>query len=566
MRLSWPRPDLPADVVVGLVGPGAPFELVMDDRSGLRRPVFANRPRSIIEVLAAGAERFGDRPYLVFPERTVTFGSVVDAVARVAAEMATRFAVGPGDRVGVASANRLEFALTVWATAALGAVTVAFNGWWTGPELAYAVGLTRPRVVFADDRRMERLTKSEVDVSLCSFEQEFCQFETAHVAPALPTVRVGEDDPFVILFTSGTTGRPKGVPISHRNAIHFSLAAQLRGAELRARATLAGAEPVTPFLPCAIGASPMFHVSGLTCTMIPAPMTGLTTVYPPPGRWEEPTHLRLTEQHQATGWSLVPTQLWRLLEWPELDRYDLGSLRTVTGGSAVWPPELLRRLEQRLPWVRPALGLGYGMTETNGLGTTLGGPATFTHPDSVGEPSPTVEIEIRHPVDHRPLGEDEVGEIALRTASTVDGYWEDPVATAAAIDGDGWYHTDDLGFHRGGFVYLAGRRDDLIIRGGENVSPAEIENRLYEHASVAEAAVIGVAHPTLGQQVKAFVVLKDGSVAEAHEIRSFCGRALAAFKVPEQIEIVPALPHNASGKVLKHLLARGETVGDFVEE
>jgi acyl-CoA synthetase (AMP-forming)/AMP-acid ligase II len=225
----------------------------------------------------------------------------------------------------------------------------------------------------------------------------------------------------------------------------------------------------------------------------------------------------------------------------------------------------LRRLEERLPWVRPALGLGYGMTETNGLGTALGGAATFLHPDSVGEASPTVEVEIRDPKTRRALAEGEVGEIALRSATMFAGYWRDPVATEAAID-DGWYHTGDVGSHRDGFVYLAGRRNDLIIRGGENVSPVEVENRLFEHPAVAEAAVIGVPHETLGQQVRAFLVLKDGRHVTAEEVRSFSGAALASFKVPEHIEFVDALPHNASGKVLKHLLFGEGATSDFVEE
>lgn len=299
--------------------------------------------------------------------------------------------------------------------------------------------------------------------------------------------------------------------------------------------------------------------------MVPAPMNGLTLVYPPAGRWREEVHLALSEEHQVSGWSLVPTQLWRLLDRPDLGRYDLASLRTVAGGGAVWPPGLLRKLEERLPWVRPALGLGYGMTETNGLGTSLGGTDSFLHPDSIGQPSPTVELEIRDPLTRQSLAEGVVGEIALRSASTFAGYWRDPAATDAVIE-KGWYHTGDLGTHRDGFVYLAGRRSDLIIRGGENVSPVEVENRLYEHPAVIEAVVVGVPHRTLGQQVKAFVVLREGHSTSAAEIRAFAGDALAAFKVPEQIAFVDALPHNASGKVLKHLLLEGDANSDFVEE
>jgi acyl-CoA synthetase (AMP-forming)/AMP-acid ligase II len=559
-RLTWPGRDLPRGEVEQLLEPGGPFELMMEDRSGFALQVFTHRPTSVVEVLKAGADRYVDRPYLVFPERTLTFESVVGAVAHLAMGMRNRFGVRSGDRIAIAAANCVEYALLFWAVTALGATTVGLNGWWTGPELAYAVQLTDPRVVLADQRRLERLDPFDLGSTVCPLEETVAELEAEGSGASLPEVSSHEDDPVVILFTSGTTGRPKGVPISHRNVIHFALANQLRGAELRARAGAA-----MPPLPCALSTSPMFHVSGLTCTMVPAPMNGLTLVYPPIGRWREDVHLALSEQHRVSGWSLVPTQLWRLLDWPDLERCDLTSLRTVTGGGATWPPGLLRKLEERLPWVRPALGLGYGMTETNGLGTSLGGAASFVHPDSIGQPLPTVEIEIRDPVTRRSLTEGVVGEIALRSASTFAGYWRDSTATQAVIE-DGWYHTGDLGSHRDGFVYLAGRRRDLIIRGGENISPVEVENRLYEHPAVAEAAVVGVPHQTLGQQVKAFLVLREGHTTTAAEIRTFAGTALAAFKVPEHVEFVGTLPHNASGKVLKHLLLPGDLSSDFVEE
>jgi acyl-CoA synthetase (AMP-forming)/AMP-acid ligase II len=164
------------------------------------------------------------------------------------------------------------------------------------------------------------------------------------------------------------------------------------------------------------------------------------------------------------------------------------------------------------------------------------------------------------------LPEGVVGEVALRSACNFLGYWDNPKATAEVLDADRWYHTGDLGLHRAGVVYLEGRRQDLIIRGGENIYPVEIENRLFEHPGVAEVAVVGVDHPTLGQEVKAFVVAKDGLRLDVDELRSFCAASLAAFKVPAYVELVPSLPHNAAGKVLKHLLGRPEAATDFIEE
>ncbi len=566
MTLTWPNPNLSEELRLALVGPGAPFELVEEEVLGTPIQVFADRPRTIVEILRSGADAFAGRPYVVFPERQLTFDAVIGPVAAVARSLKETYGVGRGDRVAICSANCVEFVLTFWAVTALGGVTAALNGWWTGPEMAYALELTEPKLLLGDRRCLGRLDGIDLPgLPRVLFEEDFAALESAGAGADLPDEDIDEDDPFLILFTSGTTGRSKGAMISHRSNIHFGLATRLGAAEGMATAP-PGQPSAPPTLPCSISASPMFHVAGLNCSLVLAPMNGLTIVYPPAGRWSEASQLELTEKHGATMWSLVPTQLWRLLDWPALGDYDLSSLKTVGGGSAVWAPELLRRLEQQLPWVRPGLSLGYGMTETNGLGTALRLDNTYSHPDSIGRPSATVQVEIRDPDTHAALPDGQVGEIALRCGSVFLGYWRNPEATAKALDADRWYHTGDFGHVRDGFVYLEGRRQDLIIRGGENVYPVEIENRLIEHPGVAEVAVVGLTHATLGQEVAAYVVEKvPGSLAAA-DIRDWCSATLAGFKVPTQVEFVSELPHNASGKVLKHLLGSHLPPSDFVQE
>jgi acyl-CoA synthetase (AMP-forming)/AMP-acid ligase II len=567
MTLVWPDAGLPEDVRRSLVGPGGPFELVEEEVLGTVMEVFANRPRTIVEIFRGGVERFGDRPYTVFPEREFSFESIIGPVAAVARGLQDKYGIEKGDRVGICAANCVEWVLTFWAVTALGGVTVALNGWWTGPEIAYALELTEPKVLLGDRRRMSRLEGIDVGGLPCVvFEDEFEGIESSGAGAALPDTDIDEDDPFLILFTSGTTGRPKGAMISHRSNIHFGLSTYLRGAENMARVAAAGESVPAPVPPCSVSASPMFHVAGLNCSLVLAPLSGQTIVYPPAGKWQEAVQLALTEKYRGTVWSLVPTQLWRLLEWPTLKDYDLTSLRTVGGGSAVWPPELLRKLEETLPWVRPGLGLGYGMTETNGLGTSLSRGDTYTRPDSIGQAAPTVQVEIRDPETHQVLPHGEVGEIALRTAATFLGYWRNPEATARALDAERWYHTGDFGHIRDGFVYLEGRRQDLIIRGGENIYPIEIENRLIEHPGLFEVAVVGVPHTALGQEVKAYVVEKvPGSLSEA-DVEEWCAVTLARFKVPTHVEFVAELPHNATGKVLKHLLGSTQAPSDFVQE
>jgi acyl-CoA synthetase (AMP-forming)/AMP-acid ligase II len=504
---------------------------------------------------------------VVFPDRSLTFSSIIEPVATLASNLSERFGVTRGDRVAIASANRAEYLLTFWAATSLGAITVALNGWWTGSEMAYGIELTRPKVLLGDERRLARL--AGVDLSpmpVVDFDEDFSELESAGGDASLPDVAMSEDDPYVILFTSGTTGRPKGAVISHRGNIHFGLATQLRGAAFAASAVAGGGQTPPQGQACAITAFPMFHVSGLTCTLALAPLNGMCTVLPPVGRWSEETHLRLTVEHRATSWSVVPTQLWRLLEWPDLHEYDLSSLRGVGGGGAVWPPELLKRLEQQLPWVRPGISVSYGMTETNGHGVSLDPGGSYSNPDSIGKPSPTVQVEIRDPVSREPLPEGVVGEIALRTPAGFIGYWANSEATAACFDRDRWYHTGDYGHVRDGYVYLEGRRTDLIIRGAENIYPIEIENRLFEHPEIVEAAVVGVDHPTLGQEVKAYIVRRPYSALTEAEVVEWCEKTLAPFKAPSQVDFVAEMPHNATGKVLKHYLGSADSPGDFIRD
>jgi len=560
---------LPDGARRALIGPGAPFELVVEDVLGVPTTVFAARPRSLRDLLVSAADRFGDLPYLTFPDRELSFRSVLAPVAAAAALLRDRFGVTAGDRVGIFAANCAEYVVAFWAATSLGAVTVGLNGWWTGPEAAWGLDLTRPRVLLGDRRRLERLDGLEVACPSVVFEDESAALLEGHGEAPLPDAPLGEDDPFLILFTSGTTGRPKGALLSHRNNIHFIQSSLLGPA---ARAAILAAESGSPApsapageQPCVINASPMFHISGLNCQVVMAAATGMRIVYPPPGRWREDAYLELTERYRPQSWALVPTQLWRLLDRPDLDRYDLSSVRSVGGGSAVWAPELLRALERRMPWARPGLSTGYGMTETNGVGTSLRVPDTYDHPDSIGAASPGSAIQVRG-TDGSVLGEDEVGEICIHTAATFLGYWDDPAATRDALDADRWYRTGDHGFIRDGFVHLRGRRRDLIIRGGENIYPIEIENRLVEHPDIAEAAVIGVDHPTLGQEVKAVIVARDGSTLTADDVRGWVAGGLASFKVPTHVELVDALPHNASGKVMKHLLEHPRGRSGFVEE
>jgi acyl-CoA synthetase (AMP-forming)/AMP-acid ligase II len=538
-----------------LLGPGAPFEMVVEPVLGRPLPVFARRPRTARQMLDATTARVGDQPFLVFPDRTFTYRTIHEPIAAVAASLQDRFGIGPGDRVAIASPNTAAHAITAWAAISLGAVVVELNGWWTGAEMLHGIELTGPRVVLGDRRRLDRLAPGAVDVPLVCFEDDFARLEAGGAGRPLPPDPVREDDPLTILFTSGTTGRPKGAVLSHRAHVNMMMQAALQG-QVNAGRNQSDARPAPPAAgpPVSIGVSPMFHVSGFSCAVIGGALTGITIVYPPAGRWDPEVQLELTERHRATAWSIVPTQLWRLLEHPRLHDFDLSSLTRVGGGGSMFQPELRRQIHQRLPQV--TMSTGYGMTETCGAGTHHDGVAALEHPDAVGAPVPGYGIAIQEPGGDL-AGEGQTGEILLSGPSNFLGYWDDTKATDAALDDDRWYRTGEFGHLDGGLLYLDGRGSELIIRGGENVYPIEIENRLIEHQAIAEAAVIGTPDRVMGEQVMAIVVLHPGAALDPSAVQEWVAGALAPFKVPAQVEFRADLPHNAAGKVLKNQLVTG---------
>ena len=544
-RLVWTRDRVPEPLRGPLLGPGAPLEVVEEDVLGVPCLVFKQRAPHLRAVFENGGKAHADTPYLIFPERTFTYADAVGGAARIAAVLERDFGVEQGDRVAMASANGPAYALAWWATACLGAINTGLNGWWTASELEYGIELTKPKVLLVDRPRLDRLAAADLPkgLQIVPFD-ELDPYLDGDGTP-LPDVTIDEDEPVVILFTSGTTGRPKGAVLSHRIFVHCAMSSALLGAST----TMPGATPPEPGTrPAMILAAPFFHVSG-SLPLSTGPAFGSTIVFPPLGAWNETTHLRMTEEHRITGWSGVPTQYWRLLQHPEFDSFDLTSLRSLGGGGAVFPPELHRLVAEKLPDVR--VGQGFGMSETLGSGTRLYGNYVTDHPASVGVIEPTCEVEVRSP-EGVPLPEHEIGEICIRGACVFLGYWDNPEASAAVLDERRWYRTGDFGRIEGELLFLESRMRDLIIRGGENIYPIEVENRLVEHPDIADSCVIGVDHQILGQEVLAVVVVRPGASLTQDDVRQWVAVALASFKVPAEVVFRDALPYTQTGKVLKH--------------
>ncbi len=547
-----------------LCGPGAPFELVEEEVLGERVRVFKNRARSLRDVLVRAREH-ADAEYMLFVdggrERRYTFGEHETLVARTARALTDRFQVGPGDRVAILAANCPEWVIAFWATVSSGAICVGLNGWWTEDEIRYAVGDSAPKLVIADRKRAARI-EGELGVPLLIIEDEFEDLLAAYPEAELPSVPLAEEDPAIILYTSGTTGRAKGVVHTHGNVTNMIMVSFFHGARLM-MANPKQAE--LPALPNSIlVTSPLFHVSGLHCAAVTALAGGAKTVWPV-GRFDPEAVLGLIEREQITGWGYTATVLHRLLHHPSVTEHDLSSFRSVGGGGSPIPAPLLEKALACLPQCSHTMGVGYGLTEGTAFGTLNAGEELAADPASVGRPVPVVDVEIRNEKGEA-LPDGEEGEIHLRGPLVMREYWNDPEATQATIGPGRWLNTGDVGRIEDGKLYIASRKRDLILRGGENVYPFEVEQRLEAHPAVAEAAVLGVDHEELGQEVKAFVVPEPSTEVEPETLARWVGDALAYYKVPTHWEIrATPLPRNATGKVLKNAL-RDSRDSMFIEE
>ena len=554
--------DDPAAAVMALLAPGAPFEMADEDVLGEAMQVFVQRARSLRQLLEQ-AGRFGDSDYAVFHNggrrRALTFADHERRVASVAAALADR-GVGAGDRVAILAANCPEWIITFWATVSLGAVAVACNGWWTRDEIVHALAHTTPALLVADAKRLARLDGADPGMPVVVIEEDFVDLEGFAPDAALPDIPIDEDQPALLQFTSGTTGRSKAAVLSHRSVVAFVQVVTFLGAAQAASVGLPSTGPSRPRL----AVFPMFHISGLQSASITPMATGAGNVWPM-GRFDPATVIRLTTEEGIYAWNGTATHVFRLLQDPMIETLDVSLVQNVAIGGSATTPELVRATEERFPHLVDTFTSGYGLTESGGMVSHAGNAMLQANADSVGMAMPTVGVRIVDE-DGVEVPDGENGSICVRSPLVMLGYWEDVEATDQAFLPGRWLRTGDYGRLQGGELFLASRLRDLILRGGENVYPIEVEARLEQHPAVAECAVYGVDHETLGQEVKAVVVLVDGASLDLVGARAFCGEKLADYKLPEYLEVwAGPLPRNAGGKVVKAVL-RGEVTQAFFEE
>ncbi|UCE87807.1 MAG: acyl--CoA ligase, partial [Deltaproteobacteria bacterium] len=418
---------------------------------------------------------FGDREYIVYEDRRIGFAEHARVVASVARALSERFGVRKGDRVAILAANCPEWIVTWWASVSLGAIAVGLNGWWTGDEIRYGLDDAEPRVLFGDRKRLARLTGAPPRVPVVEFETEFGDLSRFDADASLPDTPIDEDDPATILYTSGTTGRPKGAVNTHRGIIALNGIQFFHGVRMMLAARDAPREdPVPP--PCALVTNPLFHVSGLYTGAVTTLAGGVKTVWTS-GRFDPVRVMQLIERERVTSWGPMGTMVHRVMTHPAVETYDLSSLRNIGSGGAPVSAALQAQMRSVFPHVRRALGVGYGLTECTALATLNYGEELERHPDSVGRPLATVQIEIRD-ADGKPVPEGCEGEIHIKGPLVMRGYWRRPRETADVILPGRWLRTGDWGRLDDGRLYVNSRKRDLILRGAENIYPIEIEQRL----------------------------------------------------------------------------------------
>jgi len=487
---------------------------------------------NLSSVLERAAASQPDRPALRMDELVLTYRQLHDAAARVTALLSSA-GVEPGDRVGLMLPNVPAFPIAFYGTLGAGAIVVPMNPLLKGREVAYYLGDSGAKVLFAWHAMAGEAAKGAADAGaqMIAVEDPVLAGPLADVTPQMSWADAAADDDAVILYTSGTTGTPKGAQLTHGGLG--------RNARLTAE-TLLNNHPDDVIMGCL----PLFHVFGLTCGLnASVTAAGTMTLLP---RFDPGKALEIIERDKVTIFEGVPTMYAAMLHHPAADPSHAASLRLCVSGGAAMPVEILRGFEEKFGCI---ILEGYGLSETSPV-------ASFNHPDKVRKPgsigTPVEGVEMRLVGnDGADVPAGEVGEIAIRGHNVMKGYWGRPEATAEAIP-DGWFRTGDLArVDEDGYYYIVDRKKEMIIRGGYNVYPREIEEVLHEHPAVAEVAVIGIPHPELGEEVAAAVALKPGGEATPEELRAFAKQRVAAYKYPRHVWLVTELPKGPTGKILR---------------
>lgn len=547
------------DAIQRITAAGAPFEIVDQVINGVTYKCYKNAPRNLPDLFAPGRD-FADKEFLVYEGERCTFKQFFQQADSIGHQLVNAYGVKKGDRVALAMRNYPEWMTAFVAITSIGAVAVPLNSWGQARELEYGLTDAGATVLFCDQQRLDYIAPrlSELGIravvvrSTAAAQPENVQTLEGFIATAanvnMPGVAIDPEDIALIMYTSGTTGNPKGAVSCHRGVCQAiynfectAIASAMTNPEAIGKMLEKGYEPA------GILAVPLFHISGCHAQFLLALRGGrkLVMMY----KWDAAKALAYVESERVTMVAAAPSMLMDLLEAPEFDSTDTKSLFALGAGGAATPPRVAKLATEKVPDGFP--GTGWGMTETNGLGSSFTGSAFEYKPGSAGFLHPIAEVEIRDD-DGKVLAQGEPGNIWIKGPAIINEYWHKPEANAKEFN-DGWFLSGDIGyFDEEGFLFLSDRAKDMVIRGGENIFPVEIESTLLDHPAVHEVAAFGVPHEKLGEELAVVVVTKAEFTLTEEEITAFASERLARFKVPTQVALwSEPLPRNATNKVLK---------------
>ena len=547
------------DVVAGITAPGGALGVGSASVHGTTIPVFSAAPPTMREYMAFFFAGQADKEFLVFGEERLTFADVYAKAMTFAAMLQHRHGIAKGDRVGVAMRNYPEWVIAYVAIVHMGAVCIPMNAWWTADEMSYGISDSGARLVIADEERARRLATLSCTASVITVRTSnevasqlgFVRAEDELAAsPAtlwyLPEL-LPEDD-CTIMYTSGSTGSPKGAVSTHRAQVSAAMNYLVTGLALLELSARAGAAPAAQQV--MLLNVPLFHITGLVPVLLVSMAIGRKMIIM--HKWDAGEALRLIEKERCTYFVGVPTMSLELMQHPDRHKYDLSSLVDIASGGAPRPPEHVERLAHEFEGKHPVQG--YGLTETNGVGAGNIRENYRNKPASTGRAAPPL-VEIRIAAGDGPVGDalpaGTVGEVCIRSVCNCRGYWNKPEATAAAFVGDGWFRSGDLGYlDEEGYLFIVDRKKDIIIRGGENIACAEVEAALYACPAVGEACVFGAPDDRLGEVPVAVVHVTEGHTLDEAELRRFLEPRLAKFKIPARFTFDPdPLPRLGTGKI-----------------
>ena len=533
-----------------VIGPGGRLVIGKDE---LGRAIVTNFPATLPAFFRTFAALNAANEAVVAGDERLSFADL-DRISEALAHGLAARGIAKGDRVAIAMRNCPAWIVCYMAILKAGGIATLLNGWWEPFEMEHAVELTEPKLIIADPPRVRRLAErcGRIETVSLPVEQPVEQAVASLMEGADPSADLPEmspEDDATILFTSGSTGESKGALSTHR-AVTTGVYAYSTGLiVLKALLEQDGRPPPTPRTLLSV---PLFHVTGEVPVMLNSFVVGRCMVIM--AKWDATEALRLIEKEKITYFVGVPTMSLELMNHPDRDKYDLSSLSDITAGGAPRPITHVERLKHEFPKAQPALG--YGLTESNATGCANFWSSYAAKPASTGRAQkPLVEVAILGPGDkHEPPGQP--GEIGIRTAANIKCYWKNPQATAETISPDGYVRTGDVGYlDEDGYLFIVDRKKEIIIRGGENISAAEIEAECYACPAIAEVAVFGAPDDRLGEVPVAVIYVKDGEPITDAELRAFLDGKLARFKIPERIIIsAEPLPRLGTGKIDRRAL------------